>query len=159
MTWRFGWSPQLPAYLCFGTVATVVSATDVAARRIPNVIVLPGLLAGVALLALASSLGGRRWPFAAAAIAMMALAVFYLALGLVFPGGMGLGDVKWAGVIGLYLAGSVGAKCGPGHSSPFSPPGGFLAMRRCVVARRSRAVLPMAPFMTVGALAALLAMR
>ena len=134
-----------------------MSATDLVARRIPNLIVLPAYPIAAVLLVVASAPRGWWWPLARAGIAAALLGGFYLALGLAFPAGMGLGDVKWAGVIGAYL----------GWLSWSAVPTGTLIafLAAAVVRRRGRhrratsASLPMAPFMTLGALVAVLATR
>jgi leader peptidase (prepilin peptidase)/N-methyltransferase len=158
MAWRFGWSAELPAYLAFGAVAATVTVTDLAARRIPNRVVAPAYIAGLALLVGASAGAGPWWPLARAAIGAVLLAGFYLALGLAFPAGMGLGDVKWAGLIGLYL-GYLGWTTLPAATLvAFVAAAMFLVTGRA--ARWGRQlVLPMAPFMTAGALAAVLTTR
>ena len=157
MAWRFGWSAELPAYLAFGAVAATVTVTDVAARRIPNRVVGPAALAGLALLVVASSGSGPWWPLVRAGIGAALLAGFYLALGLAFPAGMGLGDVKWAGVIGLFL-GYLGWT-----TLPTATLVAFIAAAMVVVAGRAAGwglmILPMAPFMTAGALVAVLSTR
>ena len=130
MAWRFGWSAELPAYLAFGAVAAMVTGTDLAARRIPNRIVAPAYVIGPCSWRSASAGSGSWWPSRRAAIGAALLAGFYLALGLAFPAGMGLGDVKWAGVIGLYL-GYLGWTTCRGHARR-------LRRRRGVRARRSR---------------------
>ncbi|MGH9099502.1 MAG: prepilin peptidase [Acidimicrobiales bacterium] len=159
LAWRFGWSVALPAYLVFGAVATAVSATDLAARRVPDRVTAPALLGGAVLLAVASAHSGKWWPLGRAGIAMAVLGCFYLALGLVSKGGMGMGDVKWAGVVGLY--------CGwLGWPAPLDATLlAFAAAALVVIARRAcapngdRRVLPMAPFMAAGALLAVLLAR
>ncbi|MGH9090488.1 MAG: prepilin peptidase [Acidimicrobiales bacterium] len=158
MAWRFGWSAELPAYLAFGAVAAAVTVTDLAARRVPNRVVGPAALAGSVLLVMASAGSGLWWPLARAATGAVLLAGFYLALGLAFPSGMGLGDLKWAGVIGLYL-GYLGWTTLPTATLlAFGAAAVFVLVGRA--AWRSRQlVLPMAPFMTAGALVAVLATR
>ena len=103
LVWHFGWSAPLPAFLCFGAIAAVVTMSDLVARRIPNRVVGPGYLVGAALLAVASAARGEWWPLERGGITLVVLGAFYLALGLAFPAGMGFGDVKWAGLVGLYL--------------------------------------------------------
>jgi leader peptidase (prepilin peptidase)/N-methyltransferase len=158
VAWRFGWSAELPAYLAFGAIAATVTMTDVIARRIPNRVVAPACVAGLVLLVLASSGSGTWWPLARAGIGAALLAGFYLVLGLAFPAGMGLGDVKWAGVIGLYL-GYLGWTTLPAATLvAFVAAALFLVTGRA--ARMGRQlVLPMAPFMTAGALVAVLTTR
>lgn len=70
----------------------VLSCYDIAERRLPNALTLPG--AGVILLA--AGLAGRGSPALAGAAALSGL---YLLVHLVAPAGMGAGDVKLA--IGL----------------------------------------------------------
>jgi len=161
IVWRFGWSAPLPAYCYFGAVAAVASVSDVAARRIPNQAVLPAYLIGPALLALASAASGSWWPLARAGIAMALLAGFYLILGLGFPAGMGLGDVKWAGVVGLYLGWLGWSAVSTGTLLAFLAAVLVLLVigRRVAISQIHEATLPMAPFMTGGALVAMLAMR
>jgi leader peptidase (prepilin peptidase)/N-methyltransferase len=73
-----------------------VSATDLEHRIIPNRIVIPaGLIVLAASTALAPS---PRW-----AIAAVGASGFLLAAALAYPAGMGMGDVKLAGAMGLYL--------------------------------------------------------
>lgn len=159
LAWRFGWSVTLPAYLVFGAAATAVSVSDLACRLVPDRVTAPAFLAGVVLLAVASAHSGQWWPLARAGIAMAVLAAFYLALGLWAKGGMGLGDVKWAAVVGLY--------CGwLGWPAIFDATlFAFGAAALVILARHRldpvarRAVLPMAPFMAAGALAAILLNR
>jgi leader peptidase (prepilin peptidase)/N-methyltransferase len=155
MAWRFGWSAELPAYLAFGAAAAAVTVTDLAARRIPDRVVAPAYVTGPVLLAVASAGSGSWWPLARAAIAAVLLAGFYLTLGLAFPAGMGLGDVKWAGVIGLYI-GYLGWTTMPTATLvAFGTAAVFLLAASAT--RRRHLALPMAPFMTAGALVAVLA--
>ena len=156
---RFGWAPPLAAYLCFGAVATVVSASDLAVRRVPNAVVLPGLACGVALLGLGSGLDATWWSLARAGIAMVVLAGFYLALGLAFPSGMGMGDVKWAAVVGLYLGWLGWAAVATETLLAFAAAALFVTVRQVAVPGCRRAVLAMAPFMAAGALVAILVVR
>ncbi len=103
VTARFGWSLALPAYLYLAAVAVALAAIDLDVRRLPNPIVLPSYLVGAALLLLAAGAHGDWWALARSAIAMAALWSFYFALAVLHPGGMGFGDVKLAGLLGLYL--------------------------------------------------------
>ena len=157
--WRFGWSPRLGAYLVFGATATAVSATDLAARRVPNRAVLVALVPGAALLTLASGLDATWWPLARAAIAMVVLAGFYLTLGLAFPSGMGMGDVKWAAVTGLFLGWISWPAVATATMVTFAGAALFVTVRHVAAPGCRRAVLAMAPFMAAGALAAILVVR
>jgi leader peptidase (prepilin peptidase) / N-methyltransferase len=84
----------------FVSILTTVSLIDLHDRIIPNEMVLFGLVAGVLMLFVlpypekgwVGGLGAGAGAFA-----------FLLIIALIVPGGMGLGDVKLAAVIGLFL--------------------------------------------------------
>ena len=86
-------------------VTTLVPITliDLDTRRIPNAITLPAAIAAlVAGLALDLDFVPEQLIAGAAAFA------FFFAAAYLYPRGMGMGDVKLAGVLGLYLGRAVG---------------------------------------------------
>ncbi|HEX8627443.1 MAG TPA: prepilin peptidase [Catenuloplanes sp.] len=103
VTLRFGLTPVLPAYLYLAAVAVALALIDLDVKRLPNVIVLPSYLVAALLLGVAAVTGADRGPVLRALVAMVVLFAGYLALALLVPGGMGYGDVKLAGLLGLYL--------------------------------------------------------
>ena len=157
VVWRFGWSPPLAAYSYLALTGAVVSATDLAARRVPNRVVLPAYPITAALLVAACLPTGPWWPLARAGLAAAVLGGFYLALGLAFPAGMGLGDVKWAGVLGAYLGWLGWSAMVDGTLIAFVAAAGALVVARAF--GRRQASVPMAPFMTLGAVVAVLATK
>ena len=157
VAWRFGWSSPLAAYSYLALTGAVVSATDLAARRVPNRVVLPAYPVTAALLVVACLPSGPWWPLARAGIAAAVLGGFYLALGLAFPAGMGLGDVKWAGVLGAYLGWLGWSAMVDGTLIAFVAAAGALVVARAF--GRRQASVPMAPFMTLGAVVAVLATK
>lgn len=157
VVWRFGWSLPLAAYSCLAVTGAVVSATDLAARRIPNRMVVPAYPITAALLAVASVPSVLWWPLTRAGIAAVGLAAFYLVLGLAFPAGIGLGDVKWAGILGAYLGWLAWSPAITGTLIGFLAAAVALLAARIVGRRQSS--LPMAPFMTLGAIVAVLGTR
>ena len=93
----------LIAFWWFAGSSVALTLIDLDTRRLPNAIVYPGYLVGGGLLTLACALGADWGALLRAGIGMVALAGVYGLLWLVRPGGMGLGDVKLAGVVGLHL--------------------------------------------------------
>jgi leader peptidase (prepilin peptidase)/N-methyltransferase len=90
-------------------------------------------------------------------IGMVAVGLFYLLQAVIYPAGMGWGDVKLSGLIGLYL-GWLGAAVTvegllAGYLLAAATGIGLLVARRAT--RKSQ--LPFGPFMLAGALAAILA--
>lgn len=93
----------LVALLYFAAITVALAVIDLDTHRLPNSIVLPSYIVISTLLVAASVVYGDYTQLLPAAIGGASLFVFYLAMALVYPGGMGLGDVKLAGVIGLLL--------------------------------------------------------
>lgn len=95
--------PALPAYLGFAAVGVALTVIDIDCKRLPNFLVLPSYPAVFVLLTGAAAVLGD-WPaLLRAAVGAVALFGFYLVLALIYPAGMGFGDVKLAGVIGALL--------------------------------------------------------
>jgi len=100
---RLGTAPELPAYLLLVILGSQFARIDVSLHLLPNPLVLSLLLGGLLLL-LGAALGGEQWSSLVRAAAGAAiLFVIYLILALISPGSLGMGDVKLAAPIGLYL--------------------------------------------------------
>ncbi|MFC5382377.1 prepilin peptidase [Aquipuribacter nitratireducens] len=93
----------LPALLYLAAITVALGLIDLDVRRLPDAIVLPSYVVLVVLLGLASIAEGDWWPFVRALIGGASGFVFYFALAIAYPAGMGFGDVKLAGVLGLVL--------------------------------------------------------
>ena len=93
----------LPALLYLAAISIALALIDLDTHTLPNRIVLPAYPIGVLLLVVATIASGDWGDLLRASIGAAALFAFYLVLVLVYPGGMGLGDVKLAGVLGLFL--------------------------------------------------------
>jgi leader peptidase (prepilin peptidase)/N-methyltransferase len=89
---------ELALGLVFATMLVAVTLTDLERRVIPNKILIVAAVAGVAIAA-ATDPGGLP----ERAIAAAAAGGLLLAAALAYPRGMGLGDVKLAAVMGLFL--------------------------------------------------------
>lgn len=94
-----GIRPALIVPLYLAAVTAELCRTDVAAHRLPNALVLPGYGFAAVGLAWESATSGRG-PWLALGTGA-AFFVFLLLMNL--AGGMGMGDVKLAGVLGLSL--------------------------------------------------------
>lgn len=93
-----------PAYLWFTAVGVALTVIDIDCKRLPNFLVVPSYPIVFACLTAASAILGD-WPaLSRAAIGAAVLFGFYFLLALIYPAGMGFGDVKLAGVIGAVLA-------------------------------------------------------
>jgi leader peptidase (prepilin peptidase)/N-methyltransferase len=135
--------------LVFVAVLAAITLTDLELRVIPNAILLAGSVIGVGIVAATdpSSLPER-------AAAAAGAGAFLLLFALVYPRGMGMGDVKLAAVMGLFLGISVvpalfigillGALVGVGLMLHYGS------------AARKHAV-PFGPFLAIGGVAGVLA--
>lgn len=91
------------AFLYLASISLVLALIDIDVHRLPNVIVLPAYIVGPALLGAASLLLGDTSGLVRGGIGLLALGALYLLLAVIRPGGMGMGDVKLAGVLGFFL--------------------------------------------------------
>jgi leader peptidase (prepilin peptidase) / N-methyltransferase len=96
-----GWA--VPAYLALAFVCLVLAVIDAGTRLLPNRITYPAFPVVLSLLALASVGLGDLGRLGRGLLAAVAVGVFFLALALISPRGMGLGDVKLAPTLGLAL--------------------------------------------------------
>lgn len=113
MVHEFGLSLETVSGLVLVGVLVALAGTDIQDRLLPNVIVGPAALVGLALSVAAEP--GRWWVFV---VSTVALAGALFALVIAYPRGMGMGDVKMAGMLGAFLgpyaglAVFLGAFCG-----------------------------------------------
>jgi len=100
---HFGITSTLPAFLFLAVLGVQLARIDVALHLLPNPLVLM-LLAGGLLLLLVPEIFSRQFDdLLRAALGALILFAGYLILGLISPGGIGMGDVKLAAPVGLYL--------------------------------------------------------
>lgn len=155
MAVSFGWNRVLISVLPFVAMLGAITVIDLRELRVPNRIIGPAALVAVPLLLLASTADWDDLSFGRALLGALAMGFGYFILALIYPPGMGLGDVKLSPIIGAQLAlfgwipfwrGLVGAFMIMG-------PVAILLM----VARKAGVGtgLPFAPFMAAGAIVAL----
>jgi leader peptidase (prepilin peptidase)/N-methyltransferase len=101
--WRFGADLVLAPFLAFFALLAVVSVTDLSHRLVPRRLIY-GALALVVPLLVATSAVDHNWRgLAGSAIAGTASFGLFFALWWFIPRGMGYGDVRLAGTIGLTV--------------------------------------------------------
>lgn len=143
----FGFTAEAAAAGIACAALVVVTATDLERRIVPNTVVLPAALAVLALQTISHP--SPEW-----AIGAVGAAGFLFTAALAHPGGMGMGDVKLALMIGALLgkATPVGLMLGLFLALV---PSIFLLARHGMSARRK--AIPFAPFLAAGAIIALFA--
>lgn len=126
-------------------VLVAITVTDLERRIIPNRIVVPALAAALVVQTV-------REPSVEWVVAAVAAGGFFLLLALVYPAGLGMGDVKLAAFMGAWLGRDVAVALFVGSLL------GALAAIVLLAARgRSarKATLPYGPFLALGGVVAL----
>jgi len=143
----FGVSAEAAVAAFFCCVLVAVSVTDLERGVIPNQIVLPA----AAIVLVANTV---RDPSAEWAIAGAGAALFLLVAALAYPGGMGMGDVKLALLLGVALGRTVPVALMVGMVSALVPSVALL-VRHGTAARKMK--IRFGPFLAFGGLVALFA--
>jgi leader peptidase (prepilin peptidase) / N-methyltransferase len=144
--YEFGPGYELLSALLLISVLISLAGTDLEHRLLPNVIVGPAALIGFALSVLANP---ERWWLYLLSTGVVAGGLLLLAV--LYPGGMGMGDVKMGGMLGAFLgpyaalAVFLGALCG-------ALTGG---LQMAAGKMRRRSAMPFGVFMAFGGVVAL----
>jgi leader peptidase (prepilin peptidase) / N-methyltransferase len=147
---------ELAALAWLAVLAIPLAFIDAAVHRLPDQLTIPALLGTFALLTVASLTSHHPGELGRAAAGGAALACFYLALFVIRPTGMGLGDAKLAASVGTALSWVGWQALFGGTFASFALAAiygvALLALRRAT--RSSR--IPFGPFIAAGALAAII---
>ncbi|MEX2210231.1 MAG: A24 family peptidase [Gaiellaceae bacterium] len=133
----------------FAAALVAISVVDVERRIVPNRIVLPA--AALVLAARTLTHPSPVW-----LLAGLGAALFLLAAGLAYPGGMGMGDVKLALLLGFAVGDTVPVALMVALLAGLVPSLALLARHG---ARARRMAIPFAPCLALGGLVALFAGR
>ena len=141
----------LPAFLYLAAISVALALIDLDTKRLPDAIVLPSY-----------AVGSRcwRWPLdrarrlaapAACGLGAAVLFAVYFVRCSSYPAGMGFGDVKLAGVLGLYLGWVGWGALVVGWFAAFLL-GGLFSVVLLVLGRAGRkSGIPFGPWMLLGA--------
>ena len=147
---RLGLSAALPAYLYLAGIAVALALIDLDTHRLPNAIVLPSYPVIALLLTVASWAEGDWSALLRAAIGGVVLWLLYFLMAVVYPAGMGFGDVKLAGLIGSALAWLGWGPLVVGAFAAFLL-GGLFAVALLLAGRATRkSGIPFGPWMLLG---------
>lgn len=149
---HFGADPALPAYLYLGALGVALALIDLEVRRLPNALVLPSYPVVLLLLGAAAAVERDAGSIARAVAGGAALFGLYFLLALAYPAGMGFGDVKLAGLLGLGLGWLGWDSLVVGAFAGFLL-GGLVGAALIAVRQAGRkTAIPFGPFMLLGAL-------
>ena len=141
----FGFSVEALVNALAVGVLVAVTVTDLERRIVPNRIIVPAL--AVALVVQTVRDPSIEW-----IVASLAAGGFYLIAALIYPAGLGMGDVKLAAFLGAWLGAPVIVALFAGSILALLPAAVIIAMR----GKEARKVgIPFAPFLAGGAVIAL----
>ena len=151
-----GPSWALPAGLYLAALTVVATAIDIDHHRLPDVLVLPSYPIMLGLLLLATAGPEDFADLGRAVLGGVAMFLGYFVLALINPSGMGGGDVKLAGVLGMALGWVGWWPVLVGAFAGFFI-GAFAGLVLLLLRRASRkSHIPFGPFMFVGTYVGLL---
>ena len=154
--WLLGLDAVLPAWLVLAVSGSILGYIDARTRFLPSIIIWPtyGLVGGALVVAAIAT--GEWGSLRRAAIAgAIGFAVFYV-LWFAFPRGVGFGDVRLSGLLGLPLGWLGWGQFVSGLYGGFflGAVVGIVLIATRVMTRKQ--MVPFGPFMLVGALAGVL---
>jgi leader peptidase (prepilin peptidase)/N-methyltransferase len=165
---RYPLVEALTAALCVGAVLTHESAAGIALALLTILLVVPAALIDLehrvipnrlsalgAVLALALGLALDPAGEPERLIAGVAAGGFLLVAALAYPGGMGMGDVKLAGVLGLCLGAAIAPALLIALLAGVVVGAGIMARKGAHAGRKT--AVPFGPFLALGALVAVFA--
>jgi len=154
---RLGLDAALPAFLVFVAALVAITPIDLELRIVPNRIVYPTLFVSAPLLLLAAAIDGDWASAREAAIGGVAAFAMFFVLWYVSPKGMGYGDVRLSGVIGMFLGWLGLWEVALGLFLAFLS-ASVIGVALMAAGRKGRRdVIPFGPFLALGAVLAILA--
>ena len=141
----------LPLLLFWAAAGIALALIDLDHHRLPDAITLPAYIVSFVFIMLATALTGDLSRLLPALIGLIALSGLYLLLAFGWREGMGLGDVKLAGSLGMTLGWFGWPQLIVGGFSAFIV--GAIVGIALIIARRAgrKSGLPFGPFMLIGA--------
>jgi leader peptidase (prepilin peptidase)/N-methyltransferase len=103
LAWRFGAGLELVAFSALALFGVRLALVDLVELRLPTALIMPLYPVTLGLLGLAAAAEGSYVDLFRAVSGMVVLPMTYLALALLSRGGIGTGDVRLAGPVGLVL--------------------------------------------------------
>ena len=145
-----GWSPALSFLLYLAPVGVALAVVDWRTRLLPTKLIAPSYLVVVALVLVSAWAEGDRDALFSAGWGWLVAGGLFFALWFVYPRGMGYGDVRLSGILGIVLGYLGWSELLIGIYAGFvvGGVGGLLLSLLRVVDRKA---YPFGPFMLVGA--------
>ncbi len=144
---RFGWSAETPVALVLTSALVVITGIDLAHQIIPDVVTVPGIVAGFLANLMTARIGWRE-----SLLGILVSGGVFFAIIVTSRGGMGGGDMKLGAMLGAFL----GWKVALMSLLIAVLAGGAVAVALLVLKTRSRKdPVPFGPFLAAGGTAGL----
>ena len=153
---RVGWDPALTLGLYLAPVGVALAVIDWRTRLLPTKVIAPSYVVVILLAVLAAVVDGDRQALVTAALGWLVAGGTFFVLWFVYPRGMGYGDVRLSGLLGIALGYFGWPELLTGVYAGFllGGVGGLLLSLLRLVDRKA---YPFGPFMLVGAVVGVLA--
>ncbi len=152
--WRLGFAPVAAIWVYLGAVGVVLAYVDSRTRLLPTRLIAPSYAVVAVLVGLAALADGDTQQLLRAVLGWAVFGGCYFVMWFIYPRGLGYGDVRLSGLLGVGL-GCVGwGAVATGLYSGFLL-GGVLGGLLAVLKVFDRGHFPFGPFMLVGALVGL----
>jgi leader peptidase (prepilin peptidase)/N-methyltransferase len=158
LAWRFGYQFDLLPYSVLAVIGVALGLIDLIEQRLPSVLIFSGVVLVGALLATSAILHSKGPDLLRALAGMAMLATFYLVLALVSRGGLGAGDVKLGGLLGLALGWLSWSALVTGTLLGWFAAGLTWLILRMIRRKLWGSVVPMGPFLVLGTLVTIILM-
>ncbi len=149
------WDVETAVFAGWLVVLAVLSWHDLRTRRLPTAIVNPATVLGIAALAATAWRTGEAARLGVAAATAAAAYAAFAALHALNPDGLGYGDVRLSGLLGLFL-GWLGPDAMLAGTAFGAVGAAIVALTMLARRRGTRATLAFGPFLAAGAAAAAL---
>ena len=153
---RIGWTPELAFLLYLAPVGVALAVIDWRTRLLPTKLIAPSYVVVAGLVVVAAWSEGDWGRLAGAGAGWLVAGGTFFALWFVYPKGMGYGDVRLSGLLGITLGCLGWGELLTGVYAGFllGGVGGLVLSWLRIVDRKA---YPFGPFMLVGALVGVLA--
>lgn len=156
VVWGFGFDWVLVSVVPFVAMLAVMIVIDLRELRIPDKLTAPSAILAVPLLALSLLSDWSDLSLLRALLGALAMGGFYFVLWIIYPPGMGFGDVKLAPTIGAQLGLFGWVPLIRGIIAAYFIAGPVAILLLVFGKAKRKTGFPFGPFMAVGAVAALL---
>jgi len=129
----------------FGTILILISFIDIKHQIIPNKIIIPSIIIGLIIQNFLFPNNWKEWIIFSGGVGLL-----FLLVSLVYPKGMGMGDVKLATFLGILL----GKKVVVAIAIGFIIGGLFSIFLLIFKIKKIKDEIPFAPFLAIGAILA-----